>query len=183
MSEVERESMEVDVLFVGAGPATLASAYHLMNQVEAHNARCEKTGEEPIEPPVILVIEKAAGVGDHQLSGGVMNPKAIKELMPDYIEQGFPIEQTCDKAYFWQFFRSATIKLPAFLTPPFFQKKGYHVVSLSDVVKWMAGKCEEKGIEIYPGFAASEVLFEGDRVIGVRTGDMGVDKDGKPKYW
>ncbi len=181
MAEVERESMEVDVLFVGAGPATLASAYHLMSQVEAHNERCEKTGEEPIEPPVILVIEKAAGIGDHQLSGGVMNPRAIKELMPDYVEQGFPIEQTCDKAYFWQFFRNFTVKLPSLFTPPFFQKKGYHVVSLSDVVKWMAEKCEEKGIEIYPGFAASEILVEGDRVVGVRTGDMGLDREGKPK--
>ena len=119
MSEIERESMEVDVLYVGAGPATLASAYHLMNQVEAHNEKCEKTGEEPIEPPVILVIEKAAGIGDHQLSGGVMNPKGIEELMPDYKEQGFPIEQTCDKAYFWQFFRNFTVKLPSLFTPPF----------------------------------------------------------------
>ena len=77
MSEPERESMEVDVLFVGAGPATLSSAYHLMKQVEAHNEACEKTGQDPIEPPTVLVIEKAAGIGDHQLSGGVMNPKAI----------------------------------------------------------------------------------------------------------
>jgi electron-transferring-flavoprotein dehydrogenase len=181
MSEPERESMEVDVLYVGAGPATLASAYHLMKQVEAHNSVCEKLGEEPIEAPVILVIEKAAGVGDHQLSGGVMNPKGIEELMPDYKEQGFPIEQTCTKAYFWQFFRNTTIKLPALFTPPFFQKKGYHVVSLSDVVKFLAEKCEEIGIEIYPGFAASEVLIEGERVVGVRTGDMGVDRNGKPK--
>ena len=181
MSEPERESMEVDVLFVGAGPATLSSALHLMNQVEAHNENCEKTGEDPIEPPMILVIEKAAGIGDHQLSGGVMNPKAIEELMPDYKEQGFPIEQTCDKAYFWQFFRNFTVKLPSLFTPPFFQKKGYHVVSLSDVVKFLAEKCEEEGIEIYPGFDASEVLFEGDRVVGVRTGDMGIDHDGKPK--
>jgi electron-transferring-flavoprotein dehydrogenase len=181
MSEPERESMEVDVLYVGAGPATLASAYHLMKQVEAHNSVCGKLGEEPIEPPVILVIEKSAGVGDHQLSGGVMNPKAIEELMPDYKEQGFPIEQTCTKAYFWQFFRNTTIKLPAVFTPPFFQKKGYHVVSLSDVVKFLAEKCEEIGIEIYPGFAASEVLIEGERVVGVRTGDMGIDRNGKPK--
>ena len=77
MTEPERESMEVDVLYVGAGPATLSSAYHLMKQVEAHNAACEKTGEEPIEPPTILVIEKAAGIGDHQLSGGVMNNQSI----------------------------------------------------------------------------------------------------------
>ena len=179
MSEPERESMEVDVLFVGAGPATLASAYHLMKQVESHNEACAKTGEEPIEPPVILVIEKAAGIGDHQLSGGVMNPKAIKELIPDYIEQGFPIENTCTSHHFWAFTRQGTIKSP--IVPPMFRKKGYHIVSLSDVVKWMAEKCEEVGVEIYPGFAAHEVLIEGDRVIGVRTGDMGIDREGKPK--
>ena len=115
MTEPERESMEVDILYVGAGPATLASAYHLMKQVEAHNAVCEKLGEEPIEPPTILVIEKAAGVGDHQLSGGVMNPKAIKELMPDYIEQGFPIEATCDSHHFWMFTRArARSRAPSF---------------------------------------------------------------------
>ena len=179
MSEPERESMEVDVLFVGAGPATLASAYHLMKQVEAHNNACAALGEDPIEPPVILVIEKAAGVGDHQLSGGVMNPKAIQELIPDYIEQGFPIEATCDSHHFWAFTRKGTIKSP--IVPPMFRKKGYHVVSLSDVVKWLAAKCEDLGVEIYPGFAASEVLIEGDRVVGVRTGDMGIDKHGKPK--
>ena len=179
MTEPERESMEVDVLYVGAGPATLASAYHLMKQVEAHNEVCETLGEEPIEPPTILVIEKAAGVGDHQLSGGVMNPKAIKELMPDYIEQGFPIEATCDSHHFWMFTRGGTIKSP--IVPPMFRKKGYHIVSLSDVVKWLAEKCEEIGIEIYPGFAGDQILTEGDRVVGVRTGDMGLDKDGKPK--
>ncbi len=179
MSEPERESMEVDVLYVGAGPATLASAYHLMKQVEAHNEGCEKSGEEPIEPPTILVIEKAAGIGDHQLSGGVMNPKAIEELIPDYKAQGFPIEQTCTSDHFWMFTRAGTIKSP--IVPPMFQKKGSHVVSLSDVVKWLAEKCEEIGIEIYPGFAAAEPLIEGDRVVGIRTGDMGIDREGKPK--
>jgi len=179
MTEPERESMEVDILYVGAGPATLASAYHLMKRVEAHNETCEARGESPIEPPTILVIEKAENIGEHQLSGGVMNPKAIQELMPDYLEQGFPIEYTCEKDYFWMFTRKGTIKSP--ITPPMFKKKGYHVVSLSNVVKWLAEKCEEVGIEIYPGFAAAEILTEGDRVVGIRTGDMGIDKEGKPK--
>ena len=175
MSEPERESMEVDVLFVGAGPATLASAYHLMKEVERHN----ESAETPIEPPTVLVIEKAAGVGDHQLSGACMNPRAIRELIPDFEEQGFPTEQVCDDAQFMAFLPGMAIKSP--IVPPNFRKKGYHVISLSNVVKWMAEKCEALGIEIYPGFAAAEVLTEGDRVIGVRTGDMGIDKDGKPK--
>ena len=87
MSEIERESMEVDILYVGAGPATLASALHLMASIEAHNEKVEQSGGEPIEPPTILVIEKAAGIGDHQLSGAVINPRAIAELMPDFVEQ------------------------------------------------------------------------------------------------
>jgi electron-transferring-flavoprotein dehydrogenase len=95
MTQPERESMEVDVLFVGAGPATLVSAYHLTKQVERHNERVEKQGGEPIEPPTVLVIEKAAAVGDHLLSGAVMNPRAISELMPDFVEQGFPTEYVC----------------------------------------------------------------------------------------
>ncbi|MCU0669709.1 MAG: electron transfer flavoprotein-ubiquinone oxidoreductase [Myxococcota bacterium] len=179
MSQVERESLEVDVLFVGAGPGTLAAALHLSNQVEAHNAKAAKNGGKTIEMPSILVIEKSASVGDHSLSGSVINTKAIAELMPDFQEQGFPTEYVCDDASFYMFFRSFTIKSP--VCPPNFQKKGYHVASLSNVVKWLAEKCEAKGIDIYPGFAGDQLLVEGNRVVGVRIGDMGVDKHGKPK--
>ncbi len=179
MSDVERESMEVDVLYVGAGPANLASAYHLMKQVEAYNEKAEAEGTEPMEPPVVLIIEKAAGVGDHQLSGAVINPIAIRELMPDFVEQGFPTEYVCDDAQFVIFTRGGTIKSP--FTPPQFQKKGYHVASLSNVCKWLGEKCEELGVEIYPGFAAARILTEGDKVLGVRTGDMGIDREGKQK--
>ncbi len=182
MSEPERESMEVDVLYVGAGPANLASAYHLNKQVEAHNERAAEEGREPIEPPVILVIEKAGSVGEHQLSGAVINPRAIAELMPDFVEQGFPTEHIVTDSQFVAFTRKRTLKVP--ICPPQFQKKGYHVASLSNVVKWMAEKCEEAGIEIYPGFAAAKILTDGDKVIGIRTGDMGIDKNGehKPTY-
>ena len=179
MAQVERESLEVDVLFVGAGPGNLAAAYHLINQVEAHNAKAAKNGGKTIETPSILVIEKAASIGDHSLSGSVINTKAIQELMPDFQEQGFPTEYVCNDASFYMFFRSFTIKSP--VCPPNFQKKGYHVASLSNVTKWLAEKCEAKGIEIYPGFAGDELLVEGNRIVGVRIGDMGVDKNGKPK--
>ena len=179
MTPVERESMEVDVLFVGAGPATLASALHLMNLVKAHNERAEKEGGEPIEPPTVLVIEKGASVGDHMLSGAVMNPKAIAELVPDFASQGFPTEHVCTDASFWMYTRKHALRSP--VTPPNFQKKGYHVVSLSNVAKWLAERCEAAGVEIYPGFAGDELLIDGSRVVGVRIGDMGVGRDGKPK--
>jgi electron-transferring-flavoprotein dehydrogenase len=172
---VERESMEVDVLYVGAGPATLASSLHLMQRIEAHN---QVEGNQPIEPPTILVIEKGASVGEHVLSGGVMNPKAIRELVPDFEAQGFPTEYVCDYAGFWLFHPKGKMSLPA---PPNFRKKGYHVVSLSKVTRWMAERCEAAGVEIYPGFAGDELLIEGDSVVGVRTGDMGIDKEGNPK--
>jgi electron-transferring-flavoprotein dehydrogenase len=108
-----------------------------------------------------------------------MNPKALRELVPDFEEQGFPTEYVCDYAGFWIFHPKGKISSP--LVPPNFRKKGYHVVSVSDIGKWLGERCEAAGVEIYPGFAASEILVEGDRVIGARTGDMGVDKDGKPK--
>ena len=179
MSEIERESMEVDILYVGAGPATLSSAIHLMNQVEAFNRAAEKSGRPPVEPPTILVLEKSANIGDHMLSGAVMNPKAIRELVPDFEEQGFPTEHVCDYAGFWIFHPKGKLSVP--IVPPNFQKKGYHVVSLNKVARWLGERAEAAGVEVYPGFAGDEILVEGGRVVGVRTGDMGVDKDGKPK--
>ncbi|MCZ6783187.1 MAG: electron transfer flavoprotein-ubiquinone oxidoreductase [Proteobacteria bacterium] len=179
MSEIERESMEVDVLYVGAGPANLASAYHLMKQVEAYNQKAEAAGDESIEPPTVLVIEKSAGVGDHMLSGAVINPRGIRELMPDFVDQGFPIEYVCTDASFYVFTKKLALRAP--ITPPNFAKKGYYVASLSNVAKWLGEKCEEVGVEIYPGFAGDQILTEGRRVLGIRTGDMGVDKEGKRK--
>jgi electron-transferring-flavoprotein dehydrogenase len=166
---VEREVMEVDVLFVGAGPGSLASAYHLMQTCEARG----------IPAPTVLVIEKSADVGDHMLSGSVMNPRAIRELMPDFAEQGFPTEYVCTKDMTYLFVGGAAIPLP--VNPPMFKKKGYHVVSLSNVAKWLGKKCEEKGIDVYAGFAADRLLYDGQKVAGVRLVDMGVDKHGKPK--
>jgi electron-transferring-flavoprotein dehydrogenase len=170
--------MEVDVLFVGAGPATLASAIHLMNQVEAYNRAAEAARRPPIEPPSVLVLEKGANVGDHLLSGACMNPKALKELVPDFEAQGFPTEYVCSYAGFWMFHPKGKLSLPV---PPNFRKKGYHDVSLSNVAKWLGARAEAAGVDIYPGFAGDELLIEGNRVVGVRTGDMGVDKHGKPK--
>ena len=141
----EREILEVDVLFVGAGPATLASAYHLVETCAARG----------LEAPSVLVIEKGAEVGDHLLSGAVINPRAIQELMPDFVEQGFPTEYVCTKDMSYFFLADAAIRLPVNL--PFVRKKGYHVASLYNVARWLATKCEEKRIEVYPGFADSIV--------------------------
>jgi electron-transferring-flavoprotein dehydrogenase len=169
MSARDRETLEIDVLFVGAGPATLASAYHLVETCAARG----------LEAPSMLVIEKGAEVGDHLLSGAVINPRAIQELMPDFVAQGFPTEYVCTRDMSYVFAGPAAIRLPVNL--PFFRKKGYHVASLSNVGKWLAKKCEEKGIAVYAGFAADRLLYQGTRVAGVRLVDVGVDRHGKPK--
>ncbi|MGE4652715.1 MAG: electron transfer flavoprotein-ubiquinone oxidoreductase [Myxococcota bacterium] len=181
MDPIERESMEVDVLYVGAGPSTLASAIHLMNQVEAHNRIAEASGAPGIEPPSILVLEKSANVGDHMLSGAVMNPRALRELVPDFESQGFPTEYVCNYAGFWVFHPKGRLAAPSFATPPNFRKKGYHVASLNKVAKWLGERAEAAGVDIFPGFAGDQLLIEGGRVVGVRTGDMGIDKEGQPK--
>ncbi len=170
MSEaVERDRLDVDILFVGAGPATLASAIRLVDL-------CKEKG---IEPPSMLVIEKAAELGEHQLSGAVMKPTAIQELVPDYREKGFPFHYECTKDAVYFLTKKRAVKLP--MPPPQFANHGNLVISLSDVVKWLAAQAEACEIEIYPGFPASKLLFDGDRVAGVQIQDRGLDKDGKQK--
>ena len=164
-----REEMEVDVLFVGAGPASLAGAYHLVK-------RCEARGVDTLS---VLVIEKSAEVGDHLLSGACVNPRGIRELMPDFQEQGFPTEYVCSRDMTLLFVGKRALRSP--WNPPFFRKKGYHVASLNRIARWLAEKCEAIGVDIYAGFAGDRLLLEGNRVAGVRLGDVGVDRDGKPK--
>ena len=167
---VERERLDdADILFVGAGPATLASAIHLVDL-------CKDKG---IDPPAMLVIEKASEIGEHQLSGAVMNPRAIEELLPDYKDKGFPFHHEVTKDAFYWFTPKRAIRAP--ITPPQFSNHGNLIVSLSEVVKWLAQRAEEREIEIYPGFSASKLLFDGERVVGVQIQDRGLDKDGKPK--
>jgi electron-transferring-flavoprotein dehydrogenase len=166
---VERDRLEMDILFVGAGPATLAAAIRLVDLCR----------ERKLEVPSILVIEKASQVGEHQLSGAVMDPRGIADLVPGYRAKGFPIhhEVTWDAAY-W-FTEKRAIKFP--VTPPNFANHGNFVISLNEVVKWLAAQAEERGIDIYPGFPAAKLLVENKRVIGVQVQDKGIDKDGKPK--
>ena len=182
--QVARETMDVDVLIVGGGVAGLSAALRLHNQISEHNeavASGKKTGE-AIPEQVIVVLEKASEVGAHSLSGAVLNQSALRELIPDYREQGCPIEceVTHDAVYYLG--RETKFKLP--ITPPPFQNEGNLLISLSKFNRWLGQKCEEKGINIFPGFAAVEALYDGDKVVGVRTGDKGLDKDGtrKPNF-
>ena len=180
MEEVEREVMEVDVLFVGGGVAGLSGALHLANLIKAHNERVERTGEgDALSEVMIAVLEKGAFVGAHGISGAVMNPIALQELVPDFLEKGAPLEGAVTKEEVCLLTRSGRIKSP--MTPPPLNNHGNYVVSLSRLAEWLGTLVEESGVDIFPGFAGTEVLYEGDRVVGVRTGDKGVDVDGQHK--
>ncbi|HXT73214.1 MAG TPA: electron transfer flavoprotein-ubiquinone oxidoreductase [Candidatus Angelobacter sp.] len=172
---VERETLEADVLIVGAGPAGLACALHLSRLIEQHNS----AGRTPqLSSDNVYVLEKARELGAHQLSGAIMDPCALRELVPDF-EKSAPLDTpvTGDAVYF--FTGSREWKLP--ITPPPFKNHGNYVVSLSKLVKWLGGLVEKAGVNVFTQFAGASLIYEGNRVAGVLTGDKGVDKNGKPK--
>lgn len=171
----EREELEVDALFVGAGPASLAGAIHLARLIKKHN----ETADKKIDEPFIAVIEKGKEPGAHSLSGAVLDPRALTELMPDHLEKGCPIEGEVSKDDLHFLTGGGSFRLP--FTPPPLKNHGCYIVSLGELVKWMAGVAEEEGIEIFSTFPGSEILEDDGRVIGVRTGDKGIDKEGNPK--
>ena len=172
---VEREELEVDVLLVGAGPSALSCAIHLKRQLDA-------AGKDDVS---ILVLEKAEDVGYHILSGAVMDPRAMAELFPDWKEKGCPFEAevSYDCVEVLRANGKSTRLSGPFVPPPL-HNKGNVIVSLYRVVRWLKDQAEELGIEVYPGFAAADVLYDGDRVVGVQTRDAGIAKDGtqKPQF-
>lgn len=178
---MEREQLEMDVVFVGAGPANLAAAYHLKKSVADHNAAVQSSGVGSIiHDPEVCIIEKGEFVGAHILSGAVMDPIALKELIPDFIEQGCPVDAKVSKDQFWYLTESGGFSSP--IVPPPLKNKGKYIISLSRMCEWLATKCEAVGVNIFPSFPGSELLYDAEnRVIGVRTGDMGIDKEGKRK--
>ncbi len=172
---VERETLEADVLIVGAGPAGLACALHLSRLIEQHNS----AGSTPqLSSDNVYVLEKARELGAHQLSGAIMDPCALRELVPDF-EKSAPLDTpvTGDAVYFFTGRREW--KLP--ITPPPFKNHGNYVISLSKLVKWLGGLVEKAGVNVFTQFAGASLIYEGNRVAGVITGDKGVDKNGKPK--
>jgi electron-transferring-flavoprotein dehydrogenase len=162
----ERERMEYDVVVVGAGPSGLAAAIRLKQLAAA-------AGEEL----AVCVIEKGSEVGAHILSGAVFEPRALDELFPDWRERGAPLNTPAVDDRFLYLTKHHALRLP---TPPQMHNHGNYIISLGNLCRWLAAQAEELGVEIYPGFAAAEVLYgEGGRVRGVATGDMGIGKDGE----
>jgi electron-transferring-flavoprotein dehydrogenase len=165
-----REQIDFDVLFVGGGPANLAGAIHLMQLAKRANRDLE-----------VALIEKGAEVGSHALSGAVLNPIALKELMPDYRETGCPIEKEVRGEAFYFLTEKFHYSVP--FLPGYMSNKGFHIISLSKFVRWLGAVAQDLGVNVFPGFAGKEVLYspDGKTVIGIRTGDKGVGKDGAPK--
>jgi electron-transferring-flavoprotein dehydrogenase len=182
VERIEREVLEMDVIFVGAGPANLSGALHLSRLIKEHNAAVESGEKEgaSLGEIEIGVIEKGSYVGAHILSGAVMDPRALRELIPDFEEQGAPLESPVKEDYFLYLTEKRAIRSP--ITPPPLKNHGYYIVSLNRLTAWLGEKCEEAGINIFPEFPGAEMLYDAeDRVIGVRTGDKGIDKEGRPK--
>ncbi len=166
--EETREALEFDILFVGGGPANLAGAIHLMNLAQQAGKEIE-----------VCLVEKAESIGSHSLSGAIMDPLALKELMPDYLDKGCPIETAECKDEFYYLTPTGKLKVP--YTPGYMHNDGCHIISLSKYCAWLGEQAEALGVMVFPGFAGTEILYDGDRVIGIRTGDKGIDKDGNKR--
>ena len=164
---MERESIAFDVVVVGAGPSGLTTAIRLKQLAAAEDRDIN-----------VCVIEKGSEVGAHILSGAVIEPRALFELFPDAMERGAPLNTPVKEDRFLLLTKGSALRLP---TPPQMRNHGNYIVSLGNLCRWLAGEAEALGVEIYPGFAAAEVLYDDSgRVKGVATGDMGLGRDGEP---
>ena len=164
----EREVLDLDVLFVGAGPASLAGAIHLKRLLS-------KSGKEAS----VAVLEKASEIGAHSLSGAIVDPRALRELFPDFPDTDLPFEAEVSEEHLYYLTENKKIPFP--FVPPSMSHHHCFVTSLGKLTRWLGNKCENEGVDIFCGFAGTKLLYEGEQVVGVRTGDRGIDKNGEKK--
>jgi electron-transferring-flavoprotein dehydrogenase len=166
------ERIDLDVVFVGAGPAGLAGAIELARLVRGDNESSGGIGDVSIG-----VLEKAAALGEHNLSGAVVNPRALRDLFPELADGDFPFGQPVPKESLYLLSQRRAHRLPM---PPSMHNKGNYVASICEIVRWLGEKAQELGVDVFPGFPAGALLTDGDRVLGVRTVPSGLDRDGNP---
>src|SRR5499433_1895656 len=175
LENIDRPQMDADVVIVGGGPAGMACALRLSQLIDAHNA---KHPDQQLTKENIYVLEKAREVGQHLLSGALLDPRSMRELLPGF-ESEAPLDAEVTKESVYFLTEKSKFKSP--ITPPPLRDHGNYIISINRFVKWLGEKVEQAGITIFTGFAGSDLIFEGDRVAGIRTDDKGVDKTGQKK--
>src|SRR5258707_2235692 len=175
LSGIERPQMPADVIIVGGGPAGMACALRLSQLIDEHNAGHP---DSQLSKENIYVLEKAWEIGQHCLSGALLDPRSMRELLPGF-EKEAPLDAKVTKEAVYFLTEKGKLKFP--ITPPPLRDHGNYVISLNRFVKWLGGEVEAAGVTVFTGFAGSELLLDGNRVTGVRTDDKGVDKENHPK--